>query len=142
MATILSSQERRPQIRTLIADDEMLARQGLRVRLEKESDIDVIGETVDGPTTVTAIRPYDRIPSFLDVRMPGCDGFEVLKRVASEFLPSVVLSRRMISMPSRRSEVHALDYLLKPSIRAFRSAAAAFASTWRKKRRLRARMGE
>lgn len=101
-------------IRTLIADDEMLARQALRVRLEKESDIEVIGETIDGPTTVTAIRAQQPDLVFLDVRMPGFDGFEVLKRVASEYLPSVVFVTAYDQHAIQAFEVHALDYLLKP----------------------------
>jgi two-component system LytT family response regulator len=101
-------------ITTLIADDEMLARQGLRVRLEREPDIEVIGETIDGPTTVAAIKSQQPDLVFLDVRMPVFDGFEVLKRVAFDYLPSVVFVTAYDQHAIQAFDVHALDYVLKP----------------------------
>jgi len=102
------------RIRTLVVDDEPLARQGLRVRLGREDDIDVIGEAEDGPSavrTISALRP-DLV--FLDVQMPGFDGFEVLSRIAADYLPSVVFVTAYDRYALRAFGVHALDYLLKP----------------------------
>ena len=102
------------RIRTLVVDDEPLARQGLRVRLGRESDIDVVGEAEDGPAAVRTISTLRPDLVFLDVQMPGFDGFEVLSRIAADHLPSVVFVTAYEWYALRAFGVHALDYLLKP----------------------------
>src|SRR5262245_8218323 len=101
-------------IRTLIADDEPLARKGIRVRLEPEQDINIIGEATDGEEAVESIQALKPDLVFLDVQMPGIDGFEVLERVASVYLPLTVFVTAYDSYAIRAFDVHAVDYLLKP----------------------------
>lgn len=101
-------------IRALIVDDEPLARQGIRVRLEREPDIEVIGEAEDGPSAVDAILRLRPDLLFLDIQMPGFDGFEVLARVAHTYVPTVVFVTAYDQHALRAFAVHALDYLLKP----------------------------
>lgn len=101
-------------IRTLIVDDEPPAREGLRVRLELERDIELVGEAADGPAAVEAIRRLMPDLLFLDVQMPGMDGFDVLSRTAGDCLPVVVFSTAYDRYALHAFDVHALDYLLKP----------------------------
>lgn len=101
-------------IRTLIVDDEPLARQGLRVRLSRETDVEIVGEAGDGPAAVEAIVALRPHLVFLDVQMPGFDGFEVLARTADRHLPNVVFVTAYDRYALRAFVVHALDYLLKP----------------------------
>jgi two-component system LytT family response regulator len=101
-------------IRTLIVDDEPLARRGIRVRLEREADVTVVGEAVDGPSAVLAIRSLAPDLVFLDVQMPGLDGFEVLEQVWTERLPRIVFVTAHDAHALKAFEFHALDYLLKP----------------------------
>jgi len=110
-------------IRALIVDDEPLAREGLRLWLGHEPDLEVIGEAGDGESAVSAIVALRPDLVFLDVQMPGLDGFGVLGRVASEHLPAVVFVTSHDRHAVRAFDVHALDYVLKP-VRAERLAEA------------------
>lgn len=101
-------------IRTLIADDEPLARKGIRVRLEPEQDISIIGEAMDGEEAAECIETLKPDLVFLDVRMPGIDGFEVLERVAPVHMPLTIFVTAYDAYAIRAFEVHAVDYLLKP----------------------------
>ena len=101
-------------IRAFVVDDEPLAREGVRVRLANERDVDVVGEAADGPSAVEAIRRLLPDLVMLDVQMPGMSGFDVLARVADVCLPAVVFVTAHDSYALRAFEVHALDYLLKP----------------------------
>ena len=70
----------RPEpLRAVIADDEALARRRLRTLLAQEPDIDVVAETANGPETIDVVRAHAPDVLFLDVRMPGADGIEVLE---------------------------------------------------------------
>jgi two-component system, LytTR family, response regulator len=101
-------------IRTLIADDEPLARKGIRVWLEPERDIEIIAEATDGEQAVENIQNLRPDLVFLDVRMPGIDGFEVLERAAGTYLPLTIFVTAYDNYAIRAFEVHAVDYLLKP----------------------------
>jgi two-component system LytT family response regulator len=101
-------------IRALVVDDEPLAREGLRVRLALERDVEIVGEAADGPGAVEAIRRLLPDLVLLDVQMPGMDGFEVLAAVAGDCLPAVVFVTAHDRYALKAFEVHALDYLLKP----------------------------
>src|SRR5262249_32331088 len=101
-------------IRALIADDEPLARKGIRVWLEPERDIHIVAEATDGEEAAENIRELKPDLVFLDVRMPGIDGFEVLERVSSVYLPLTIFVTAYDSYAIRAFEVHAVDYLLKP----------------------------
>jgi two-component system, LytTR family, response regulator len=101
-------------IRTLIVDDETLARVGLRCRLTAERDFDLVGEASDGPGAVESIRALQPDLVFLDVQLPECDGFQVLELVGSAHLPVVVFVTAYDQYALRAFDTHALDYLLKP----------------------------
>jgi two-component system, LytTR family, response regulator len=101
-------------IRTLIADDEPLARKGIRVRLEPQQDISIVGEATDGEEAAEYIQTLKPDLVFLDVRMPGIDGFEVLDRVAPVHMPLTIFVTTYDAYAIRAFEVHAIDYLLKP----------------------------
>jgi two-component system LytT family response regulator len=103
-----------PRIRTLIVDDEHLARERLRALLEAEPDIEIVGECADGREAVAAIERDTPDLLFLDVQMPELDGFEVLAAVETPRLPLVVFVTAFNQHALRAFEVHALDYLLKP----------------------------
>lgn len=101
-------------MRVLIIDDEPPARRGIAMRLKRHSDIEVVGESCDG---VEALRDILRLAPdliFLDVQMPGMDGFEVLRALPEDKMPSVVFLTAFEEHALRAFEVHALDYLLKP----------------------------
>jgi two-component system LytT family response regulator len=101
-------------IRTLIVDDEPLARDGLRVRLTREEGVEIVAEAEDGPSAVEAIRTLKPDVVFLDVQLPGFDGFEVVDRVAADHVPIVVFVTAHDRYALRAFAAHALDYLLKP----------------------------
>jgi two-component system LytT family response regulator len=120
-------------MRTVIVDDEPLARDAIRMRLEDEPDIDVVGEARTGREAVALIGETLPDVVFLDVQMPGMDGFEVLDRVAPTWLPIVVFVTAYDRYALKAFETHALDYLLKPFTRdrfkvALERARAAFAN--------------
>jgi len=101
-------------VRTLIVDDEPLARRGVVLRLRKFRDIEVVGECGDGPSAVEKILELTPDVVFLDVQMPGMDGFEVLRALPRESMPAVIFLTAYEQHALRAFEVHALDYLLKP----------------------------
>ncbi|MCI0642414.1 MAG: LytTR family DNA-binding domain-containing protein [Gemmataceae bacterium] len=102
------------KIRTLIVDDEPLARQRVRALLEVEPDIDIIGECGDGGQAAAQVRRLKPDLMFLDVQMPVLDGFGVLEELQGETLPVVVFVTAHDRFALKAFEVHALDYLLKP----------------------------
>ena len=101
-------------IRTVVVDDEPLARDGLRVRLGREDDVEIVGEAADGPSAVDAILSLRPDLVFLDVQIPGFDGFDVVAKTAQTHLPTIVFVTAYDRYALRAFEVHALDYLLKP----------------------------
>jgi two-component system LytT family response regulator len=101
-------------VRTVIVDDEPLARRGVRLRLQKFKDVEIVGECGDGASAVGKILELSPDVVFLDVQMPGMDGFEVLRALPRENLPSVIFLTAYEQHALRAFEVHALDYLLKP----------------------------
>ncbi len=101
-------------MRTLIVDDEPLARRGVVLRLRKFKNIDVVGECGDGSAAIKAILELSPDVVFLDIQMPGMDGFEVLRSLPRESLPAVIFLTAYQQHAVRAFEVHALDYLLKP----------------------------
>jgi two-component system LytT family response regulator len=101
-------------VRALIVDDEPLARRGVALRLKRFSDVEIVGECGDGSSAVRTILELSPDVVFLDVQMPGMDGFEVLRALPSQDLPSVIFLTAYEQHAVRAFEVNALDYLLKP----------------------------
>lgn len=102
------------KIRAILADDEPLARSRLRSLLAREPDVELVAECADGDATVAAVRAHRPDVLFLDVQMPGRDGFGVLEALAGEPLPQVVFVTAYDQHALRAFEARALDYLLKP----------------------------
>lgn len=101
-------------MRALIVDDERLARRGVVLRLRKFKDIEIVGECADGLSAVEKILELSPDIVFLDIQMPGMDGFEVLRALPKGNLPGVIFLTAYEQHALRAFEVHALDYLLKP----------------------------
>ncbi|MBD3297535.1 MAG: response regulator [candidate division Zixibacteria bacterium] len=104
----------RQTIRTVIVDDEPLAREGIRQLLEPETQFTVIAECVDGDDAIdTIVREHPDVV-FLDVQMPQRDGFDVLAALSEQPLPLVVFVTAYDEYAVKAFETHALDYLVKP----------------------------
>lgn len=101
-------------MRALIVDDEPLARRGVVLRLRKFKDVQIVGECGDGASAVEKILESSPDVVFLDVQMPGMDGFDVLRVLPRESLPGVIFLTAYEQHALRAFEVHAVDYLLKP----------------------------
>jgi len=95
-------------------DDEPLARERIRRLLQKEADIEIVGECADGNEALAAIGEQQPDLVFLDVQMPELDGFGVLEQLGREATPAIVFVTAHDRFALRAFEVHALDYLLKP----------------------------
>jgi len=102
------------KIRTLIVDDELLARERLRQLLQDEPEIELVGECADGTEAVEAIQKHSPDLIFLDIQMPELDGFGVIQAMTNATPPVVVFVTAHDKFALRAFEVHAADYLLKP----------------------------
>jgi two-component system LytT family response regulator len=102
------------RIRTLIVDDEPLAREWVRNGLEGVADLEIIGECGDGFEAVQAITAGRPDLVLLDVQMPGLDGFGVLASLDPAALPAVVFITAFDRYALKAFEAHAVDYLMKP----------------------------
>ncbi len=102
-------------LRVAVIDDEKLARDRLGRMLRKVGDVEVVGEADDGTSAVDLLESTKPDLAFLDVQMPGVDGFGVLER--SRHVPHVVFATAHDAYAIRAFEVHAVDYLLKPIAR-------------------------
>jgi two-component system, LytTR family, response regulator len=103
-----------PPIRTLIVDDERLARQKVRTLLASDEEIEIVGECANGTEAIAAVRKQKPDLLLLDVEMPGANGFEVLQRLHGERLPMVVFVTAHDEYAVRAFEVEAVDYVMKP----------------------------
>lgn len=101
-------------IRALIVDDEPPARENLRLLLEAEADTEVVAECGSGRVAVAAIAEHRPDVVFLDVQMPGMDGFDVIRAVGPEAMPITVFVTAYDRYALQAFEARALDYLLKP----------------------------
>lgn len=102
------------KIRALIVDDEPIAREGVRVQLANDLEVEIAGECGNGLEAVNAIRELLPDLVFLDVQMPGMDGFEVLQSIGPGAMPAVVFVTAYDKYALQAFEVNAVDYLLKP----------------------------
>ncbi len=101
-------------IRVLIVDDEPLAREGVAISLKQCTNIEVVGECADGPSAVRAIQELTPNLVFLDIRMPGLDGFGVIDEIGIDRMPLVIFLTAYGEHALRAFRVNAIDYLLKP----------------------------
>jgi len=101
-------------IRAIIVDDEALARRGIRARLERTGGYTVVAECASGREAIAAIREYAPNVVFLDVQMPGIDGFGVIDEIGADEMPVVIFVTAHDTHALRAFEAHAFDYLLKP----------------------------
>lgn len=104
-------------IQTLIADDELLARQKLRQLLRAEPDIEIVGEASSAREVYELVLATAPQLLFLDVRMPGMDGLDVITELSSQGgikLPRLILTTAYDHYALRAFELNATDYLLKP----------------------------
>ncbi|HEY6206931.1 MAG TPA: LytTR family DNA-binding domain-containing protein [Chthoniobacterales bacterium] len=101
-------------IKALIVDDEALARKFIRRMLKDDHGVEIVGECSNGKQAVAAIKKQRPDIVFLDVQMPGMDGFAVLESIGAERLPEIIFTTAYEQYAIRAFELHALDYLLKP----------------------------
>jgi two-component system LytT family response regulator len=102
------------RIRTLICDDEPLARERLRALLARHHDVEIVSECANGADAIQAITELRPDLVLLDVEMPRADGFAVLEALDPQSLPAVVFVSAHDQYAVRAFEAHALDYILKP----------------------------
>jgi two-component system LytT family response regulator len=100
--------------RTLIVDDEPLAREGLRMLLALDPEVSAIEEAKDGREAVASIRNTRPDLVFLDIQMPEMNGFAVMQEVGMERMPAVVFVTAHDRYAIEAFEINAIDYLLKP----------------------------
>ena len=99
----------------IIVDDEPLALEGLRLRLEKIPEIEVIAEASDGDQAIHLCQTLCPDVLFLDLRLPGLNGIEVVQALQSDILPMVVFVSAYGEYALEAFELNAIDYVLKPA---------------------------
>ncbi len=103
------------RIRALIVDDEPLARRGLELRLAQAEGVEIVGQCGDGASAIAAVHRLQPDVMFLDVQMPGADGFDTLRAIPASAMPLVVFVTAYDHFALRAFEAAAIDYLLKPA---------------------------
>jgi two-component system LytT family response regulator len=101
-------------LKTIVVDDEALARRGLKHRLASVDDVEVIAEAKNGREALNLIREREPDLVFLDIQMPGMDGFDVLRGLPPDDMPAIVFVTAFDDYAIKAFEANALDYLLKP----------------------------
>jgi two-component system LytT family response regulator len=101
-------------LRTVIADDEPLARERLRLQLSQDPEIEIVAECRNGREVVAQLKSNPADLLFLDIQMPGRDGFGVIEDVGLSNMPMTVFVTAHNEYAAEAFEVHALDYLVKP----------------------------
>jgi two-component system LytT family response regulator len=101
-------------IRTILVDDEPLAIQGLRLRLEKHDDVEIVETCSNGREAIRAIKTHKPDLAFLDIQMPGFDGFSVIQGLMEVEPPLFVFVTAYSDHALRAFEAQAVDYLMKP----------------------------
>jgi two-component system, LytTR family, response regulator len=98
----------------MIVDDELLARSAIRILLKDDPEIQIVAEAGSGPEAVELIAHHSPDLVFLDIQMPGMNGFDVLESLGTSNIPLVIFVTAFDQYAVKAFEVHALDYLLKP----------------------------
>ena len=101
-------------LRAIVVDDEPLARRGLEIRLAAHPDVEIVGHYGDGEAAIAGLREHRPDLMFLDVQMPGMDGFQTLRTIPASEMPLVVFVTAYDHYAIRAFEASATDYLLKP----------------------------
>jgi two-component system LytT family response regulator len=101
-------------LKTIVVDDESLARQLILSCLDQIPEIDVQRECSNGREAVTAVLELEPDLMFLDISMPGLNGFEVIKKIQPELLPMVIFCTAFERYALDAFDVHAVDYIVKP----------------------------
>jgi len=101
-------------IRTIIVDDEELARRGIELRLAPHPDVVIVQQCANGREAIEAVAREQPDLMFLDIQMPGVSGFDVLARVPQESMPMVIFVTAFDRYALDAFEAQAIDYLLKP----------------------------
>ena len=102
------------KLKTLIVDDEPLALKLLRAKLNKIADIEIVGECKNGREAIAATLDLAPDLIFLDIQMPGLNGFDVVKGLQSDILPLIIFTTAYEQYALDAFDVHAVDYILKP----------------------------
>jgi two-component system LytT family response regulator len=100
------------KIKTLIIDDERLAREELKLLLTNHNEIEIIGTAQNGIEGIKLCEELDPDLIFLDISMPGMDGFEMLKKL--DLIPNVIFVTAYDEFAKKAFDINALDYILKP----------------------------
>jgi two-component system LytT family response regulator len=111
---LVSLEESRARVRTVIVDDEPLARSNVRILLRRHPHVEIVAESGSGLEALEEIRRTKPDLVFLDVQMPECDGFDVLEMLGPDVPPAVIFVTAYDEYALRAFEAGALDYLLKP----------------------------
>ena len=101
-------------IRTILVDDEPLAIQGLELRLQAFDDVEIVERCANGREAIRAIKTLKPDLVFLDIQMPGFDGFSVVSGIADIEPPLFVFVTAYMKHAIKAFEAHAVDYLMKP----------------------------
>lgn len=102
------------KIKTIIVDDELEAREGIKLLLENDAEIDLLGTCKNGIEAIDMINDHEIDLVFLDIQMPVIDGFEVVKSIPKDRLPHIVFVTAYDQFALKAFDVHAVDYILKP----------------------------
>lgn len=111
---MVSPRQAAPRIRTLVVDDEPLARSNLIILLSRDPEIELVGQGNSGLEALTLIRSAKPELVFLDVQMPECDGFDVVEMLGQPLPPAIIFVTAYDQYALRAFDAGALDYLLKP----------------------------
>lgn len=114
MSTAEAAQVEEPTIRTIVVDDESLARRGLKVRLANLAGVEVVAECRNGREALAAIAEEAPDLVFLDIQMPGLDGLGVVRELQSDGMPLIVFVTAYDHYAVNAFDLHAVDYVLKP----------------------------
>ena len=102
------------KLKTIVVDDELLARKLILSYLKEFEEIEVIAECANGREAVATVLALEPDLMFLDIRMPGLNGFEVIKKIQPEMLPMVIFCTAYERYALDAFDIHAVDYIVKP----------------------------